>query len=463
MPARGTTVADRGPDAGPPREESPTGRMVSATSLLPPGWPLVVLLGGFPLFWALGLPTFAASIMAVPMLLTLLRKRHVVFPRGFILWALFLLWSVGAIVVLGVNPPNTVPDSAGERLIGYGVRELSYFTVTIVMLYIGNLSEAEFPQRRLVRLLGWFFLWTVVGGVVGMLWPHFQFTSPFERLLPGSIRNNLYVQHLVHPAAAQIQDIGGATQRPAAPFGYTNTWGYHMTVLGVWFVAGWVIGKRLNSKVFAVAVLAVGAVVLIYSLNRAAWVGCVVGLAYLVVRLAMRQNFRPLALTLVGLLIAAFVVAVSPLHNVIGERLNNGKSNGVRAFTTQRALELAADSPVIGYGSTRAAQGSSTSIAIGKSPDCPQCGNIAIGINGYFFMLLMSTGWVGAFLFLGFGVVQIWRVRGDPSPTVAAGITVIVMTGFYGFFYDISSWMLVPFVTLGILWREAQRRHEASS
>jgi O-antigen ligase len=414
-------------------------------------------------FWALGLPNLAAPIMAVPMLVILLGKRPLRLPRGFLLWALFLLWSAGAVVVLGVNPPNTVPGSSAERLVGFGVRELSYFSVTIVMLYIGNLSESEFSQKRLVRLLGVFFIWTVAGGVFGMLAPHFQFTSPFELILPDKYRYNLYVQHLVHPTSAQVQDLlGNQTPRPAAPFGYTNTWAYHVTVLGIWFVTGWVLRRRAGAKVFALAVLATGAVTLIYSLNRAAWLGCIIAGLYFVVRLAMHRRLLPLAVVLVGVAIGTLVLFSTPLHSVIGARLSDGKSNGVRAFTTERALQLSVDSPVIGYGSTRAAQGSSTSIAVGKSVDCQQCGNISIGINGYFFMLLMSTGWVGAFLFISFGVVQVWRVRGDPSPIVAAGIAVILLTGFYGVAYDISSWMLVPLVTLGILWRESQRRAAAT-
>ena len=433
-----------------------TARRLGA-SRLPTGWPLVVLLGWFPLFWALGLPSFAVMIMAVPMLAELIRRPRVVLPRGFIIWALFLLWSAAGVVLLSVNPSGTVPDSASSRLLPYGVRELSYVAVTIVLIYIGNLRETEFSQQRLVRLLGLFFGWTVLGGVLGMLFPYFQFTSPFELLLPDGIRFNLYVQHLVHPTAAQVQDIIGAqTPRPAAPFGYTNTWGFHATVLGIWFIAGWIIGRRSGARLLGILVLGVGAVTLIYSLNRAAWLGCAVALLIVVVRLALQRRTLPLVLVTAGVLIASLAVVVSPLQGVIQARLNDGKSNSIRTFTTVRALDLSAKSPVVGYGSTRSSQGSASSIAVGKSASCPQCGNVAIGINGYAFMLLMSTGWVGAFLFFAFGAVQLWSVRGIRSATVGAGVAVIVLTGLYGLAYDISTWMLVPFVSLGILWREVQ-------
>ncbi len=418
----------------------------------------MVLLGGFPIFWALGLPSFAVMIMAVPMLADLVRKPRVLLPRGFILWALFLLWSVAGVVVLGVDPPGTLPDSAASRFLAFGVREASYFSVTIVLIYIGNLKPRDFPQERLLRLLGLFFLWTVLGGILGMLAPHFQFTSLFERILPVEIRYNLYVQHLVHPTAAQVQDlVGGETPRPAAPFGYTNTWGYHATVLGIWFTAIWIVGRRSMARVFGVVVLTLGVVVLIYSLNRAAWIGCGFALLVICVRLAMHRRFVPIVLVMLTVSVAALAVFASPLQGVIQERLQNGKSDSIRTFTTVRALDLSVKSPVVGYGSTRSAQGSAASIAIGKSAQCQQCGNVSIGINGYAFMLLMSTGWVGTFLFFAFGAVQLWAVRGIRSAIVGAGVTVVLLTGLYGLAYDISTWMLVPFVSLGVLWRESQQ------
>lgn len=399
------------------------------------------------------------------MALYLLRNRPVRLPRGFLLWVLFLVWSVAGLALLGVDPPGTLADSATSRLLGWGLRESSYLAVTVVMLYVGNLPEAVFPRERVVRLLGWLFLWTVAGGVLGMLAPYFEFTSPFELVLPSGIRNNGYVRQLSHPTAAQVQElIGGATPRPAAPFGYTNTWGYHLTVLGVWFVTGWLLknGSSVAQRALSGAALAVGAVVLVYSLNRAAWVAVVLALGYVAVRLALRARLVPLVAMTGVLVVVVTGVFASPLAGVVAARLDDGKSNDVRSFTTQRALELSARSPVIGYGSTRNAQGSAASIAIGKSAQCPQCGNISIGINGYFYMLLMSTGWVGALLFFSFGAVQVWNARGDPSPYLVAGSTVLLLTFYFAFSYDISSWMLVPALTIGVMWRELQHRAEAS-
>src|ERR1051325_415477 len=58
-------------------------------------------------------------------------------------------------------------------------------------------------------------------------------------LLPAGVRNKGFVKSLVHPYAAQIMDlVGGEKPRPAAPWGYTNTWGNNLCLLAGWLVVG---------------------------------------------------------------------------------------------------------------------------------------------------------------------------------------------------------------------------------
>jgi hypothetical protein len=423
--------------------------------VMPPGWPLSWLLVGFPIFWALGLSSFAVDIMAIPMALHLLRTRPINLPRGFGFWVLFMLWSLAGILVLGVNPAGTVPDTFESRLISYGVREASYVSITIVLLYVGNLPKLKVPQDRIIRWLGLFFISVVAGGIFGLLAPNFQFTSPFELVLPAGIRTNDYVQHLVHPAAAQVQDLlGDGTPRPAAPFPYTNTWGFHLTLLGVWFCCAWFRQRSALSRLIGMLIFATGATALIFSLNRAAWIGAILAVLYVAVRFALRGRIVPVFAICLVAAVSAGVLFASPLKDVVSGRLQNGKSNDIRSFTTQKALELSLASPVIGFGSTRSTYGSSASIAVGKSAQCPQCGNASIGMNGYLYMLLVSTGYVGVILFFGLWAVQVWRARRLHSPTAIAGSLVLLMTAFYGFFYDATTWMLIPFVSVAVLWRE---------
>lgn len=419
------------------------------------GWPLQWLLVGFPVFWALGLASFATLIMAVPMAIEMVRRRPIALPRGFVIWMLFLLWSTAGIFVLGVNPSGTVPAAASSRLIGYGMRILSYLSVTVVLLYVGNLTR-QVSQTRIIRWLGAFFISTALGGVLGMLAPNFEFTSPFEMILPASIRSNGFVYHLVHPASAQVMDlITESAARPAAPFTYTNEWSFHLTLLGIWFFIGWFEGTSLARRLVGAGILTVGAVVLIYSLNRAAWIGVGLGILYVALRLALRGKLIPLAATAMVVVVGLGVVLASPLKTVIDERLQNGHSNEIRSFTTRLAFETSLKSPIVGFGSTRQTYGSADSITVGKSSQCPQCGNASIGMNGYFYTLIMSTGYVGTALFFAFGAVQMWRARRLHSPTATAGVMVLILAAFYGFFYDLAVGMLVPFVTIGLIWRES--------
>ena len=96
------------PDVGRPVQST---RATSRKRRLPPGWPLTMLLVGYPVFWALGLVAFVLQIVAVPMAIELLRRRPVRVPRGFGIWILFLILSAAGILVLGLTRPAHWPTA----------------------------------------------------------------------------------------------------------------------------------------------------------------------------------------------------------------------------------------------------------------------------------------------------------------------------------------------------------------
>ncbi len=205
------------------------------------------------------------------------------------------------------SAPNPVGHRAGAARAagscGAGYRLGQYLALTVLLLYAGNLSEAELPKRRLVRLLGWLFVVTVAGGLLGMVAGTFEFTSPVELLLPHDIRDKGFVQSLVHPYAAQIMDILGDHQpRPAAPWGYTNTWGNNFCLLVVWFVRGGVRPRDPPPHQAARAWPASRSRSCrsSYSLNRGLWIGLGVAAVYVAVRLALAGR-----LWVLGALVAA--------------------------------------------------------------------------------------------------------------------------------------------------------------
>jgi hypothetical protein len=406
--------------------------------VLRPGWPLVVLLALYPLWWVLGLGVLVFPILALPMLVILVRYRFagrpVALPPGFGWWLIFLAAVLVSTAALGSTPPGTVPGDGPSRALAVGFRLVEYLSLTVLLVYAGNLSAAELPQARLVRLLAWLFGVTVLGGLLGLVAGRFGFASPAELLLPSWLRTNGFVQSLVHPSAAQVQHVlGSASARPAAPWGYTNTWGNNFCLLVVWFVvACWALPAQpaqpaqRRLRVFGVLGLAVAFVPMVLSLNRGLWVGLLVMVGYAGIRY-LRPS-RALAGAAIGAAGLALALAVTPLGGVVADRLAHGKSNSVRLYLTERAVTDLAGSPVIGYGSTRDTLGGRSSVAIGESTNCARCGNFTIGGNGQLWQLLFAHGLAGTAGYLAFFGTALWRFRHDRSPVGLAGQAALVGT-----------------------------------
>ncbi|HKD97668.1 MAG TPA: O-antigen ligase family protein [Micromonosporaceae bacterium] len=423
---------------------------------LPAGWPLVALLLLFPLWWALGLGVLIFPILAVPMAAELMRRRPIKSPPGFILWGLFLVVVVISFIALGINPPGTVHSTFANRLPGAMLRLVEYLSVTIIMLYAGNLTEKELPQRRLIRLLAWCFVFTVAGGLIGTFIPHLEFTSPVEYLLPSHIRSNSFVQSLVHPSASQeMHVLGYDTPRAAAPWGYTNVWGNCYFILVLWFVvAGWTHATRRWHRVVTVVVLAISAVPMIYSLNRGLWLALGLAAVYIAVRLAMRGRWMSIVAIGVAGVIGLGVLAYTPVGDMVTSRVQHGASNDVRVYTTQKALENIPDSPIIGFGSTRNTAGSDQSIAVGSTDTCQNCGEHTLGSNGQVWLELYAHGILGALLFFGMGLVGIWHYRRDRSAVGIVTSCVLLLNLFASGYYNTLIGPLVfTYLSYALVWR----------
>jgi len=426
---------------------------------LPPGWPFIAIFLFFPLWWALGLGTLIFSVMAVPMALHLSRRRPLRLPPGFALWALFLAWLIAGWFMLGVNPVGTVNGTVPGRSMAYSLRLANYLALTVMLLYLGNLSERELPRRRIVALMAWMFGVTVVGGLLGIIAPRGEFTSPLEMVLPSFIAANPYVQSIVHPAFSQVQDVlGYAAPRPKAPFEYTNYWGNNLSMSGLWFVClvalGGLTGRRSLRWVLLAVGLGAAVVPAIWSLNRGMWIGVGLSVAYLSVRLALQRRFGLLVAALALLAATLALIPLTPLGGVITGRLDNPRSNEIRSSLSSQTLAVVNQSPILGYGSTRTSQGSPESLAVGRSAQCPQCGNFIIGSNGQLWQLLVSTGYPGTalyFLFFGYGI---WRYRHDSTAIGIAGSLSLYLACFYALFYNaVPSPLAFYLVGFGMLWR----------
>jgi hypothetical protein len=396
-----------------------------------PAWPVTAILLGYPLWWALGLGVLIFPLTAVPMLFMLIRRRAagrpLRLPPGFAWWAIFLIAAVVSIAALGADPAHTVIERAAGRLPAVLYKLSMYGSLTVLLLYAGNLTERELPRRRLVRLLAAMFVLTVLGGLLGMVAGTFEFTSPVEWLLPHGIRSKGFVRSLVHPYAAQIMDIvGGEKPRPAAPWGYTNTWGNNFCLLVPWLLVAATATASRGRRNLAWICLLVSVVPAVVSLNRGLWIGLGVIVAYASIRYVLAGKLWILGALALATAAISVTLATTPLGGTVQARLDNGKSNGVRSFLIERAMNGFAESPVIGYGGTRNTLGGRNSITVGESAECERCGNFTIGGNGQLWQLLYAHGAVGTAGYLGFFAYGLWRFRRDRSPVGVAGSAALV-------------------------------------
>ncbi|MFB4291566.1 hypothetical protein ACBI99_28215 [Nonomuraea sp. ATR24] len=421
-----------------------------------PAWPIGALLLGYPVWWALGFGGLSVVVLAVPMAVILFRRRPVRVPRGFGLWALLIGGYLISALMLGEMPPGTYGELGAGRLAGYGMRLALYLSLMIMVLYLGNLTERELPQLRLVRMLGVLFVTTVAGGLLGLLAPGFSFTSPVEMLLPDWLAGNPFVQNLIHPTASQTQKVlGYSMPRPEAPYEWANAWGSNVSVLLVWFVVGWWVYGSRRRRVVAVALVALAAVPIVYSLNRGLWIGLGLAVAYLIVRVGGRTRLMLCA----GAVAAALVFALSPLAGLVMQRLDKPHSNDIRAFTVSATIEAATHSPVAGYGNTRNALGSHRTITTGKTGWCAGCGHPPLGADGQLWLLMITQGFTGAVLYVAFFAGAIRRHWPDRTPVGLAGVLVMCLVLLYMFVYDgLVTPLSLYFISFALLWRNTHAR-----
>jgi hypothetical protein len=336
-----------------------------------------------------------------------------------------------------VHAPNTTEGSLTGRSISLGLRLIELATATIFLLYVVNLTEAEVPQRRIMKWLGVLFLITVGGGLFALAAPHFEFTAPFEHLLPHKIASNPYVNSLVHPAAAQVQDVlGFQSPRPAAPWAYTNTWGNNLSILLVMFCVYRWEPRLLRNHARLAVVLLVALIPIVYSLNRGLWFGILLSIAFAIVQLARRGDVRATLLTVGAIAVGAVLFLATPLNHVVQQRASHGKSNSIRAFVDKESFKGALESPLIGWGESRKVLGSSQSIAVGPSAKCPLCGQVNVGSAGEIWLVMFNQGLLGGAMYIGFFAAVWWRLRSSRSLVAAGGRLVAILTVFYTFFYN---------------------------
>lgn len=416
---------------------------------------LVGLLG-LPVWWLLGLTTVVPLLMAVPLGWDLWQRRQVQLPPGAGWWLLFLAWVVIGAGVLWAAAPSAADDDGAARLLVFGYRLAWYLSCTVVLLWVGNTSRRQLPDRWVHGALAWVFVVATCGGLLGMLAPDLAVPTLAEQVLPGGLRSNSFVASLISAETADVQSVLGDPQpRPKAPFAFTNTWGSVMALSLVFFVA-FLARARGRVRWLGLPVLAIAAVPIAFSLNRALWMALALGCAGVLVLLAARRRVVVLAAIGAVLVLGGMVAAQSPLGDVYSARIENPHSNERRSQLVSATVDSVTNgSPVVGFGSTRDVQGSFFSIAGGATPDCPACGVPPLGTQGQLWLVLFSQGWLGLLFFLVFLVLALsrtWRCRttNETVATFAVGFYLLQLP-----VYDtLGMPLLIVMVAIALAWRE---------
>lgn len=395
-----------------------------------PAWPILALLWGLPLWWAFGLLPFYLLIMAVPMSAFLVQRGHVRMVPGTIPWLAFVVWMLPCALML---------DSVG-RVIGFGVRFTQFAGAAIALVYLINASRTLTVRRVLTGLtFTWSFI--ILCGYLGMLWPDATLTFTVGRLLPGSVLENEYVSDLVFPGFSEVQNPWGAEEpfvRPSAPFAYTNGWGAALVILTPVAVATALERGTVKAMVFVMMGAVVAVPPAVASSNRGLFLGILIGLGYVVIRLLLRGHW--LAFLWVCILSSAvmFLLSVSGALQAIVERQEVVDTTQGRSLLYEETWQRTLQSPLLGYGAPRP---SFTS-------------EITVGTQGALWNTMFCFGLVGLLLFAWFLIGGVLRTASAPSTAAlwahAAVVCAVIVSGFYG----LDPQLLTICLVLGLLLRE---------
>jgi hypothetical protein len=357
---------------------------------LPVTWPLLVLFVAFPLWWVIGVSSFAWVVVPVPALVALIWRRRTRAPVAFALWFGFTSF----VLMSGIQLES------GTKLVTFGYRLALYAGAGILFLYVYNLPRSRGMDRRVLRILVIFWMVVVVGGYLGILLGGHTFTPPFAELLPHSLRNQPFVQELVQPVFAEVENfLGFPVPRPAAPFPYTNNWGGNIAVLTPVAIAAVVAGRPGPRRKLIIFLLAASLVPMIISLNRGMFLSLGIGLLYVAVRLAIRGRISTLAALAGVIAFLAVIVLVTPLGHLVVANLSSthGHSNTTRLSVAQQSIAGANKSPFLGHGEPQQVTG--------------EGGTPPIGTQGQLWMTLYSNGYPATILFIGFFLAVLWQTR----------------------------------------------------
>jgi hypothetical protein len=408
-------------------------------SRIPPGWPLYVLVLGYPVWWVLGLSSLIWVILAVPMAASLvLSRREIKLPRGFWMWILFLVWMLAS----GTRVPG------GTSWLVFGFRAFVYLSATVFLIYILNTAQAELPARRIVFLLATLWTFVLIGGFLGLAFPHVSFRSVAEAVLPQGLANVDYVSLLIHPRFAEVQNfIGYTIARPSAPFPYTNWWGGNLAALTPFVVLAALLARSRGMRLVCYFLVTLSIVPIVLSVNRGLWLSLGAGLLYAMVRLWLRGNVAAGLAVLLGLSVAIVLVLGAPLlkETVVNRFAHPASAEGRSSVIAATIERVQQKSPLFGFGVPGEKEKRLSNLTVG-------------GTSGFIWLVLYTTGIPGALLF--FLWIALVLLRSSRARTIIGfwghvSILIVVVQMFYYEMLPVELHVLM--IVVALVWREEQQ------
>lgn len=378
-----------------------------------PAWPILILLYGFPLVWAMGLMQFAPTILAAIMIVYMVMRRQVLVHSTMWLWFALMFW--GFICLVSIDNFSS--------FMGWFQRYMNLFNVGIYTLYFFN-ARQRVPNH--VMLGGLLTIWftVVVLGYLALAFPDFRLRTPMSFILPGGLLNNALVRDYVLPPLAEVQLPWGAPvpyNRPSAPFPYANSWGLAYTLLTpvVCAVMAGVHSRKIQLGLGLALVLSL--VPAVATSNRGMFIGLGAAAAYVLFRLLLKGDWRAVAVGAVLALGTATYLTVSGAVEQILGRQEYSNSTGGRASLYELTFAYTLRSPLVGYGTSQ------MSDSVG----------VSMGTQGQIWALMFCFGFVGLALFLLYIVtvlINTWNVASLTGMWVHSVIVAaLAVVTFYSF------------------------------
>lgn len=372
--------------------------------------------------------------------LRILLHRQTRFPLSSLPLVALVCWIP---LSMSVIPPSGYP------LFAY--RWLLFAGCLTVFVWLVNVSEHKVPTERIVDWLAGLWITLVVLGYLATIFPDLIMASPLGILL-GPIGNIEFVARITEWRFSEThQFMGYPVPRPAAPFGSANSWGSAMGLLTPYFIRSWLVDVSAKRRRQGILLGLAGIYPILISVNRGLWLSLIVGACYFAARKALRGRFSALAVLMVGVVIVAVALVVTPAGSLVTDRLDNSdKSNDARSSLYERAWDGAKESPLVGHGAPVYAD------------DLPE-GTPPVGTHGLIWYLMFLHGFVVLGLCMVWLAVEVFKSGTLRTPLSwwihLSLIAAVVQMPYYG----LLPHLVLVGISVGLAHREAQRAAEAGS